>query len=65
MQDVCGFFLKMDKCIGYKRDEIFTKEDIEQIKKINTKNLNKIYKESEQILDIIYTYYDNDGNRKI
>lgn len=65
MWDVCGFFLKMNKSIGYKRSEIFTKDDIYDIKRINSSNLFKIYKETEQILDIIYTYYDNDGNRKI
>ena len=65
MWDVCGFFLKMEQSLGYKRNEIFMKEDLEEIKKINSKNLNKIYKETEQILDIIYTYYDQNGNRKI
>lgn len=65
MNDVCGFFLKMDKNIGYKRNEIFMKEDLEQIKNINSKNLNKFYKETEQILDIIFKYYDENGNRRI
>ena len=65
MWDVCRFFLKMDKFLGYKRSEIFVEENIELIKKINSKNLNNIYKETKKILDIIYTYYDQDGNRKI
>ena len=40
-------------------------EDIELIKKINSKNLNKIYEETNRVLDIIYKYYTEDGIRKI
>ena len=65
MWDVCGFFLNMEQSIGYKRNEIITEEDIDKIKKINSRNLNKMYKDTEQMLDIIYSYYDEEGNRKI
>ena len=62
--DNCREFLNMHKtCIP--KNELFLKEDIEQIKKINSKNLNKIYEETNKVLDIIYKYYSEDGIRKI
>lgn len=62
--DNCREFLNMHKkCIP--KNELFLKEDIEQIKKINSKNLNKIYEETNKVLDIIYKYYTEDGIRKI
>lgn len=62
--DNCREFLNMHKkCIP--KNELFLKEDIEQIKKINSKNLNKIYEETNKVLDIIYKYYTEDGIRKM
>ena len=62
--DNCREFLNMHKtCIP--KNELILKEDIEQIKKINSKNLNKIYEETNKVLDIIYKYYSGDGIRKI
>lgn len=62
--DNCREFLNMHKtCIP--KNELFLIEDIEQIKKINSKNLNKIYEETNKVLDIIYKYYTEDGIRKI
>lgn len=62
--DNCREFLNMHKkCIP--KNELFLKEDIELIKKINSKNLNKIYEETNRVLDIIYKYYTEDGIRKI
>lgn len=62
--DNCREFLHMHKkCIP--KNELFLKEDIEQIKKINSKNLNKIYEETNKVLDIIYKYYTEDGIRKM
>lgn len=53
--DNCREFLNMHKtCIP--KNELFLKEDIEQIKKINSKNLNKIYEETNKVLDIIYKF---------
>lgn len=62
--DNCREFLNVHKkCIP--KNELFLKEDIEQIKKINSKNLNKIYEETNKVLDIIYKYYTEDGIRKM
>ena len=62
--DNCRCFLNMNKtCIP--KNELFLIEDIEQIKKINSKNLNMIYEETNKVLDIIYKYYTEDGIRKI
>ena len=64
VRDNCRYFLNMDKkCIP--KNELFLKEDTALIKKINSKNLNRIYEETNQVLDIIYKYYSEDGIRKI
>lgn len=62
---VCDDFMKMKKTLHFKKNDLFDKMFEEQVKKTKSKDISNWYSLAKAAIDIVYKYYDENGERKI